>query len=145
MKRTCRLRWVVLGLALVILIPAAHAEPFSVTAGYVDQSDKKNTTEGIFSGEATPGGSFVGVYWHKKRENLTLLEGKATVDFGGGDSFSYDYELLYNPELNLYVGAYTIKSGTGALDQATGGGEMIAEPAVNDEGMAWLDGDLFLE
>jgi hypothetical protein len=133
-----------LGILGILPLPAAQAEPFHASGSYVDTSGKKNTTEGTLAGEATPGGAFVGEYWHKKSDDLSVLDGRATLDFGNGDTLTLDYVLVYDPAIGLYLGSYVIHGGTGTLKRATGGGDIAVTPAVQDEGLFWLDGELFL-
>jgi hypothetical protein len=150
MKTFFSLRRTTLALALLgivglaVPLPGAHADTFQANGAYLDTSIKQNTTEGTVAGAATPSGAFVGDYKHKKSDDLTQADGRATLDFGNGDTLTIDYVLVYNPATGLLQGSYVIHRGTGALKQATGGGDIAVTEPVHQEGLFWLNGELFL-
>lgn len=151
MKRFFSLRRVllamaVLGILSIVPLPAAQAEPFQASGSYVDTNVETNTTKGKVTGEATPGGKFVGHYWHRKNfDGPTTADGRATLDFGDGDTLTFDYVFVYDEVTGLFLGNYVIRHGTGALKNATGGGDMAVTYPVEGQGLFWLAGELFLE
>ena len=152
MKRFFSLRPATLALALLgtlglaILLPAAQAEPFQASGSYVDTHVQPNTTAGDVTGEATPGGEFVGHYWHRKSfDGPTTADGRATLDFGNGDTLTIDYLFVYDEATGLFLGNYVVRRGTGSLKQAIGGGDIAVTFPVQGQGLIWLDGELFLD
>lgn len=150
MKRFCSLRRASLSLALlgilgIVPAPAAHAEQFQASGSYVDTNVEPNTTKGKMVGEATPGGEFVGHYWHRKSfDGPTTADGRATLDFGNGDTLTIDYVFVYDSATGLFLGNYVVSRGTGTFKQATGGGDMAVTYPVDLQGLFQLDGELFL-
>ena len=125
--------------------PAALAEQFQASGSYVDTHIQPNTTAGDVTGEAAPGGAFVGRYWHRKSfDNGIRADGRATLDFGNGDTLTFDYVFEYDPTTGLFLGDYFIRHGTGALKHAAGGGDIVVTYPVDGRGLFWLNGDLFL-
>jgi hypothetical protein len=151
MKRFCSLRRASLSLALlgilcIFVTPfAARAEPFQARGSYVDTNVEPNTTKGKVVGEAAPGGEFVGHYWHRKSfDGPTTADGRATLDFGNGDTLTIDYVFVYDSATGLFLGNYVVRRGTGTFKQATGGGDIAVTVPVDGQGLIWLDGELFL-
>ena len=135
-----------LGILGMVSLSSAKAETFQASGQYVDTNVEPNTTKGKVAGEATPGGEFVGHYWHRKSfDGPTMADGRATLDFGNGDTLTIDYVFVYNPAAGVYLGTFVVRHGTGALKNATGGGNIAVTPPVELQGLFWLDGDIFLE
>jgi hypothetical protein len=150
MKRFCFLRRATFALALlgvlgIVPLQAAQAEPFQASGSYLDTNVEPNTTKGKVVGEATAGGEFVGHYWHRKSfDGPTTADGRATLDFGNGDTLTIDYLFVYDEATGLFLGNYVVRRGTGTFKDATGGGNIAVTPPVELQGLIWLDGELFL-
>jgi len=88
------------------------------------------------TGASEPGGSFEGGlverYWGNTHKigNVHKIQGAGVFDYGGGHSLYFEYDVLYNEELNLDEGIFTITGGTGAFEGATGGGTLVADHAL---------------
>ena len=135
----------VLGVLGLVPLPAAQAEAFQASGSYVDTHIQPNTTAGNLAGEATPGGVLVGHYWHRKSfDGPTTADGRATLEFGNGDTLTFDYAFVYDPVTGLFLGNYVVRHGTGTFRHATGGGDMAVTFPVEGQGLFWLDGELFL-
>jgi|GEM_PF-3789047 len=151
MNRFFSLRWgtlalAVLGILSIVSPPAAKAEQFHASGAYVDTHIQPNTTAGDVVGEATPGGEFVGHYWHRKNfDGPTTADGRATLDFGNGDTLTIDYLFVFDEATGLFLGNYVVRRGTGSLKQASGGGDIAVTFPDEGQGLLWLDGELFLD
>ena len=144
MKYLCKIT-VVMALFTALGLASAHADRFHVRGSYVETGFNNGTAEGTLSGSATPGGAFVGAFWEKVSVGGIVLDGRATLDFGGGDTLTCDYLMVYDPVIGRYQGTYTIARGTGALRHVAGGGDIAAMPNGLPAHLFWLDGDLFLD
>jgi len=134
-----------LGILGMVPLSGARAETFQASGQYVDTNVEPNTTKGRITGEATPGGQFVGTYWHRKSfDGPTTADGRATLDFGNGDTLTIDYLFTYDPATGLFLGNYVVRHGTGILKNATGGGDVVVTYPVDLQGQISLDGELFL-
>jgi hypothetical protein len=135
-------------LVLVTSVPARTVQPiaFQASGSYVDTHIQPNTTAGDMTGGATPGGEFVGRYWHRKSfDGPTTADGRATLDFGNGNTLTIDYMFVYDSATGLFLGNYVVRRGTGTLRQATGGGDIAVTFPVEGQGQFWLNGELFLD
>jgi hypothetical protein len=129
---------------LVVPLPAAQADPFHASGSYVETSFKNNIAEGTLDGHAAPGGAFVGEFWEKVLNGGDVLVGTATLDFGNGDTLTFDYLLVYDYTRGRYLGVWAIDRGTGVLKRATGGGDIAATPNGGQAHLFWLDGEISL-
>ena len=129
----------------MVALSVAQAEPFQAGGPYVDTHIQPNTTAGDVTGKATLGGEFVGHYWHRKSfDGPTTADGRATLDFGSGDTLTFDYLFVYDTATGLFLGDYVIRHGTGKFKHATGGGDITVTYPDEGQGLFWLDGELFL-
>ena len=136
----------VLGFLGLVHLPAARAETFQARGGYVDTNVEPNTTKGKVTGEAAPGGAFLGHYWHRKSfDGPTTADGRATLDFGNGNTLIIDYLFTYDAATGLFLGDYVVRRGTGSFKNATGGGDIVVTYPVDGQGEIRLDGELFLD
>jgi hypothetical protein len=78
--------------------------------------------EGILSGQARPGGPYVGVFHHKS--SGPHVQGTATLVFGGG-SLTFDYEAVHDRDAGTWTGDFVVTGGTGIFDGASGGGSLF--------------------
>jgi hypothetical protein len=130
---------------LVVPVPAAQADPFHASGSYVETSFKNNIAEGTLDGHAAPGGAFIGEFREKVIDGGDVLDGRATLDFGNGDTLTFDYLLFYDSALGRYLGVWAIQRGTGVLKRATGGGDLAATPNGGQAHLVWLDGEISLQ
>jgi len=135
-----------LGFLGIVPLPAAYAETFHASGSYVDTNVEPNTTKGTVVGQATPGGEFVGRYWHKKYfDGPTTADGRATLDFGNGNMLTIDYLFVYDEVTGMFLGDYIVRRGTGMFRDATGGGNLSVTYPIQGQGLISLDGEIFLE
>src|SRR4051794_36432613 len=120
---------------------AASADAFHLSGTYVITSQKGTHQEVALTGTATPGGDFTGVALAKQTADGDV-KGKVILDFGNGDTLTYQQELTYDPASGLIVGTYRIIGGTGALHGASGSGTTSIDPTGDGTGTFKLDGTL---
>jgi hypothetical protein len=149
MKRFSSLRRATFALALgicgLVPLPAAQADPFHVSGSYVETGFDGTIAQGTLEGRAAPGGdAVVGEFSEAVYDDGALLDGTATLDFGNGDTLTFDYLLVFDSTKGHYLGVWLIQDGTGTLAGATGGGDIVVLPNYNPAHRFWLDGDLFL-
>jgi hypothetical protein len=144
MKNMCKIM-VVMALFGTIGPAAAQADPFHASGSYVETSFKGNIAQGTLDGRAAPGGAFIGKFREKVIDGGSVLDGVATLDFGNGDTLTFDYLLVFDSTKGRYLGVWMIQEGTGTLEGATGGGDMAAMPNSSQAHLFWLDGDLTWE
>jgi hypothetical protein len=142
MKNLCRITVVTVFFA-AFGPSTAQADPFHASGSYVETGLKGNIAEGTLSGRAARG-AFTGEFREKVIDGGVELDGTATLDFGNGDTLTFDYVLVFNSQRGRYEGAWTIKRGTGTLRDATGGGDIEATPNGGQAHLIWLDGDVSL-
>ena len=151
MKRFFSIRRAALAVALfaivgpVIPLPAAQADPFHAHGTYVETGFNGSIAEGTLDGRAAPGGAFVGEFREKVFDGGNELDGRATLDFGNGDTLTFNYLLIYDPQRGRYLGVWAIERGTGILKGATGGGDIAVTPNSGQAHLFWLDGEISLQ
>src|SRR5262249_907974 len=121
--------------------PAARAGSFVVEGTYDFTDNKGRDTSGTLSGTTKPGGDFSGSFAQTAFRGAAHFLGTAPFDYGGGDSFTFPYDVVFDDGLNLYVGSYTVTGGTGSLARASGSGAIVIEPG-NTTGGFTLEGSL---
>jgi hypothetical protein len=148
MNRFSYLRRATLAVALfgivgLVLLPAAQADPFHTSGSYVETSFNGSIAEGTLDGRAAPGGdAFIGSFSEEVFDGGNVLDGTAILDFGNGDTLTFDYLLVFNPTRQLYLGGWIVRGGTGTLKNAAGGGNLTVSPNYLPDHRFWLDGDL---
>ena len=128
-------------LAVAGLGAPASAGGFEVRGTFALDPALPRHIEGTLSGHARPGGAFTGTV-SAIQNAAGGGHGENTLDFGGGDTLTYDVRWKYDGETGLLVGTYSVTGGTGALAGATGSGTFIVAPAGNGTGEFYLSGTL---
>jgi len=100
---------------------------FSASGTYHVASTHGSTYMLTLAGSATPGGTFTGAVTGKGSKTLTE---SATLDFGNGDTLSYD--TLSQASNGQSAGTYTITGGTGKYVGATGSGTHTSAGGIPD-------------
>jgi hypothetical protein len=121
---------------------AAKADHFHALGTYVETGFENGIAQGTLAGRAAPGGAFTGDFREDVFDDGIVLDGSATLDFGNGDTLTIEYLLVYNSTRGQYLGVWTVQRGTGALQGASGGGEIVVTPNGGQAHLFWLDGDL---
>ena len=83
----------------------------------------------ITGGHAKPGGKFTGTVSGKRLADSNIQTAVIVMDFGGGDTLTFDTVIVWNDETDAYDGVYVVTGGTGALAGASGSGALFADPA----------------
>ena len=110
-------------LASVQVAPAADSQKIRVSGTWA-VTLVHTRLEGTRTGVASPGGPVDGVFSGKQVKNDAW--GVGVLDFGNGDTLTYDFEATYDPAINALVGTWVVTGGTGKYSGATGGGTSFA-------------------
>ncbi len=89
--------------------------------------------EGTRSGLASPGGPFVGVFSGKQTGN-GRASGVGMLDFGGGDTLTYVWQVEFDAATGLLLGSGVVSGGTGRLEDASGSWSSIGVPTGDGTG-----------
>lgn len=122
-------RWIALIVALAtlgldVIASVAEAGDFHASGTYV-VSQHGSHLEGTRLGRASPGGPFVGMF-SGQWVAFNRGGGVGLLDFGRGDTLTYEWEASFDEATGLLLGTWTITGGTGRLSGATGSGISIA-------------------
>ena len=149
MTASVSLRQIALAVALLTVlgvagpVPAARADSFEASGTFDVTYHHANIYAGI-NRFTSPGGSFTGFFEDKltaggSGKNARVV-GSGVLDFGGGDTLTYDYDLRLDGTTGLLTGAWVVTGGTGVLAGASGGGIETATP--DNTGIVTLSGTL---
>ena len=75
-------------------------------------------------------GKFTGSVMGRYNDPISVQFAVVTLDFGGGDTLTFDTKIKYDEETGLYVGTYVVTDGTGEFEGAGGRGSLIANTAA---------------
>ena len=79
-----------------------------------------NQLDGTRTGVASPGGPVNGIFSGIQVKNDAWGVGR--LDFGNGDTLTYDFEATFDPSVGALVGTWVVTGGTGKYTGATGSG-----------------------
>ena len=129
-------------LGLALPASAAKEDKFKASGTFIVTELPGSRFELTLEGHASPGGKFTGTAQGTSVSGGDHQYGELVMDFGGGDTLTMDFDVVYDPETDQLRGTYEITGGTGELEGATGSGELVADPAGDGTGTFEMDGTL---
>ena len=123
----------VIALALLGLArPAPAAEDTFHAAGTTEAvSDDGRHFELSASGRSSLG-KFTGAVVGRYNDPISVQFAVVTLDFGGGDTLTFDTKIKFDEETGLSIGTYVITGGTGEFEGAAGRGSLIVNTGAGE-------------
>jgi hypothetical protein len=106
---------------------AAEEVPFYLAGTFAVVDFHGHQEKVLMSGTSTPGDAFKGIGHEKYKHHMLRAVGTGTLDYGGGHSLNFAYDIFFNPQTGRQDGPYLITGGTGMFAGATGDGIMVAD------------------